>query len=110
MTALDILSYCATEGREDRFLNITKEELQPHLDHIVDPTLAEVVALGVGFYHEAMDRQDKRIVEHLFDQGAIQLIVASKVSFACRHHICFEALTTYRRNLLGVYPARRSWW
>ena len=30
---------------------------------------------GVGFYHEALD---KRIVEELFESGAIQVVVASR--------------------------------
>lgn len=80
MSALDILTYCTAEGNEDRYLNIDPIDLQPHLDHIVDPALLETLRHGVGYYHEAMDRQDKRIVERLFESGAIQLLVASRVS------------------------------
>lgn len=84
LTALDILSYCAAGGDEDRFLNIEESDLQPHLEHIVDPALSETLKHGVGYYHEAMDKQDRRIVERLFDSGAIQLLVASRVcSLVC---------------------------
>lgn len=80
LTALDILTYCAADGDEDRFLNIEQSDLQPHLDHVVDPALLETLAHGIGYFHEAMDKQDKRIVERLFESGAIQLLIASRVS------------------------------
>lgn len=85
MSALDILTYCTAEGNEDRYLNIDPTDLQPHLDHVVDPALLETLRHGIGYYHEAMDRQDKRIVERLFESGAIQLLVASRVSVQLGH-------------------------
>ncbi|CAG8585503.1 9938_t:CDS:2 [Funneliformis caledonium] len=38
----------------------------------------ETLRHGVGFYHEALSKQDKRIVEELFESGAIQVVVASR--------------------------------
>jgi pre-mRNA-splicing helicase BRR2 len=35
---------------------------------------------GIGYYHEALDKQDKCIIQRLFESGAIQVLVASKVS------------------------------
>lgn len=79
MTVDDILTHCSADAKPDRFLNIEMSDLQPHLDHIKDAGLAETLKHGIGFYHEALDRQDKRIVERLFQSGAIQVLVASKV-------------------------------
>lgn len=78
-TASDILLHCLADGNEDRFLNIEEADLRPHTDHITDNALADSLKHGVGYYHEAMNRQDKRIVERLFESGAIQLLVASRV-------------------------------
>ncbi len=39
----------------------------------------ETLKSGIGYYHEALDKQDKRIVQRLFESGAIQVLVASKV-------------------------------
>ncbi|KAF8320257.1 Sec63-domain-containing protein [Clavulina sp. PMI_390] len=80
LTALDILSYCTASGDEDQFLNIERPDLEPHLQHIVDPALSETLQHGIGYYHEAMDKQDKRIVQRLFDSGAIQVLVVSRES------------------------------
>ncbi|PWN30839.1 putative ATP dependent RNA helicase [Jaminaea rosea] len=82
LTANDILSYALADsdrdGGESRFLNIEAEDLKPHLDRIQDRDLAEVVENGVAYYHEGLSRSDKRIVERLYEAGAIQVVVASK--------------------------------
>ena len=79
LTASDVLTYCVADANEDRFLNIEASDLQQHLDHVTDSGLVEMLKHGIGYYHEAMDRQDRRIVERLFESGAIQLLIASRV-------------------------------
>jgi len=79
LTVDDILTHCAADDNGDRFLNIEETDLQPHLDHIRDQSLVETLKHGIGYYHEALDQQDKRIVERLFQSGAIQVLIASKV-------------------------------
>lgn len=75
----DILTHCSADDKSDRFLNIELEDLQPHLNHIHDEGLVETLKHGIGYFHEALDPQDKRIVQRLFESGAIQVLVASKV-------------------------------
>jgi pre-mRNA-splicing helicase BRR2 len=79
LTVDDILTHCSADDNADRFLNIELDDLQPHLDHINDKSLADTLKHGIGYYHEALDKQDKRIVERLFQSGAIQVLIASKV-------------------------------
>ncbi|KAI0088962.1 Sec63-domain-containing protein [Irpex rosettiformis] len=78
LTADDIITHCGADDEENRFLNIELEDLQPHLDHVSDKGLVETLKHGIGYYHEALDKQDKRIVERLFQSGAIQVLIASK--------------------------------
>ncbi|KAH9477321.1 U5 small nuclear ribonucleoprotein 200 kDa helicase [Psilocybe cubensis] len=78
LTVDDILTHCSADDQPDLFLNIELEDLQPHLDHITDKGLVETLKHGIGYYHEALDKQDKRIVQRLFESGAIQVLVASK--------------------------------
>ncbi|KAI0280130.1 Sec63-domain-containing protein [Russula aff. rugulosa BPL654] len=78
MTAEDLLVHCGADDDEDRFLNAELSDIQPHLDHISDRGLAETLKHGIGIYHEALSKQDKRIVERLFQSGAIQVLIASK--------------------------------
>ena len=79
LTVDDILTHCSADDNGDRFLHIEVDDLQPHLDHINDKSLVETLKHGIGYYHEALDKQDKRIVERLFQSGAIQVLIASKV-------------------------------
>lgn len=83
LTANDILTHCLADDNQDLFLNYELEKLKEHLDHISDQQLVETLSHGVGFYHEALDKQDKKIVERLFEAGAIQLLIASRVSPLC---------------------------
>ncbi|KZV62423.1 Sec63-domain-containing protein [Peniophora sp. CONT] len=78
LTAQDLLVHAHADAEEDRFLNVEVEDLKPHVEHVSDRILVETLEHGVGFYHEALSKQDKRIVERLFESGAIQVIVASK--------------------------------
>ncbi|KAH8119267.1 Sec63-domain-containing protein [Phellopilus nigrolimitatus] len=78
MTASDIHIHCLADADENRFLNIEESELQRHLDHVSDRNLIENLKHGIGIYHEALNKQDKRIVERLFQAGAIQVVIASR--------------------------------
>jgi len=83
LTVDDILTHCAADDEPKRFLNIEEQDLQPHLDHISERSLVETLQHGIGYYHEALGKQDKRIVERLFQSGAIQVLIASKVCLVC---------------------------
>lgn len=107
MTVDDMLIHCAADEKNDRFLNIDEAQLQPHLDHITDKGLVETLKHGIGYYHEALDKQDKRIVERLFQSGAIQVLIASKVSvfvverFQGTHFLLGHCLESSRSQLHG---------
>ncbi|KAF7305029.1 putative ATP dependent RNA helicase [Mycena kentingensis (nom. inval.)] len=79
LTVDDLLTHCAADDKPDRFLNVDDiSVLTPHLDNISDQGLVECLKHGIGYYHEALSKQDKRIVQRLFEAGAIQVLVASR--------------------------------
>ncbi|ODN91338.1 pre-mRNA-splicing helicase BRR2 [Cryptococcus wingfieldii CBS 7118] len=78
LSANDILTYTLADEDEGRFLNVDREELEPHLERLQDEDLKETLRYGIGFYHEALSKVDKKIVTGLFEQGAIRVLVASK--------------------------------
>ncbi|KAK0436334.1 P-loop containing nucleoside triphosphate hydrolase protein [Desarmillaria tabescens] len=78
LTVDDLLIHCAADDKPDRFLNIEVADIQVHLDHLRDEGLKEMLKKGIGYFHEAMDKQDKRIIQRLFESGAVQVLVASK--------------------------------
>ena len=83
MAAEHLLIHCGADDDEDKFLNAEVSDIQPHLDHISDRGLVNTLKHGIGLYHEALSKQDKRIVERLFQSGAIQVLIASKVTSSC---------------------------
>ena len=112
LTADDIIAHCGSDEDSKRFLNIEEEDLQPHLDHITDKGLVETLKYGIGYFHEALDKQDKRIVERLFKAGAIQVMIASRVRFHTfstlirTSYIIGNCLEPARRELYGNYHGR----
>ncbi|EEB95547.1 hypothetical protein MPER_05465, partial [Moniliophthora perniciosa FA553] len=77
LTVDDLLVHCAADENPNRFLNVELSDLEIHLNHLRDEGLKETLKHGIGYYHEALDAQDKRIVQRLVESGAVQVLVAS---------------------------------
>ena len=86
-TARDLLAACVADDDEDRFLHAEVEQMRPLLERVHEEALAEALSHGIGYYHEALSQSDKRIVKHLYDNGAIQVLVASR-------DVCWELTST----------------
>ncbi|EHS62613.1 uncharacterized protein PGTG_22588 [Puccinia graminis f. sp. tritici CRL 75-36-700-3] len=78
LTASDLSIYALSDEDPQRFLNIEQEDLAPYLAKVSDENLRETLASGIGYYHEAMSNTDQVIVQKLFEEGAIQVVIASK--------------------------------
>ncbi|XP_075714713.1 U5 small nuclear ribonucleoprotein 200 kDa helicase [Rhinoderma darwinii] len=78
LTAIDILTTCASDVQRQRFLHCTEKDLAPYLEKLGDSTLKETLLNGVGYLHEGLSSLERRIVEQLFNSGAVQVIVASR--------------------------------
>ncbi|PFH60505.1 hypothetical protein XA68_10854 [Ophiocordyceps unilateralis] len=86
-TTRDLMAACIVDGDEDRFLHAEVEQMRPLLDRVHEEALAEALSHGIGYYHEALSQSDRRIVKHLYDNGAIQVLVASR-------DVCWELTST----------------
>uniref|UniRef100_A0A673C994 U5 small nuclear ribonucleoprotein 200 kDa helicase n=1 Tax=Sphaeramia orbicularis TaxID=375764 RepID=A0A673C994_9TELE len=82
LTAIDILTFCAADVVPQRFLHCTEKDLAPFLDKINDSTLKETLANGVGYLHEGLSATERKIVEQLFNSGAVQVVVSSRSLFS----------------------------
>ncbi|KAM9313363.1 U5 small nuclear ribonucleoprotein 200 kDa helicase [Gastrophryne carolinensis] len=78
LTAIDILTTCASDVQRQRFLHCTEKDLTPYIEKLSDNTLKETLLNGVGYLHEGLSSLERRIVEQLFDSGAVQVLVASR--------------------------------
>nr|XP_027194673.1 U5 small nuclear ribonucleoprotein 200 kDa helicase-like [Dermatophagoides pteronyssinus] len=79
LTAIDMLTYAAADAQPNRFLHCEEDDMnfQKFLKEISDPTLRETISNGVAYLHEGTTTKDRRIIETLFEAGAIQIIVIS---------------------------------
>lgn len=109
-TAIDLLSACIADDNEDRFLHARIDEIAPILDRINEIALANSLSHGIGYFHEALSADDKRIVSHLYSIGAIQVLVASRDvcwEIACTAHLVIVMGTQYfegREHRYVDYP------
>lgn len=78
LTAIDILTYCASEAQERRFFHAEDEDMQPFLAKMTDKTLKETLSQGVAYIHEGLTAVDRRMVEQLFESGAVQVAVVTR--------------------------------
>lgn len=76
-TALDLVTYAASENTPFRFRKCSAEELEPYLQKINDSILRETAASGVLLFHDALSSSDQKIVDILFSSGRCQLVVVS---------------------------------
>lgn len=109
-TTRDLLTACIANDDEDRFLHADVEQLKPLLERIHEEALAEALSHGIGYYHEALSTSDKRIVKHLYNNGAIQVMVASRDvcwELDCTAHLVVVMGTQYfegREHRYVDYP------
>ncbi|KAI4247759.1 MAG: hypothetical protein L6R40_001345 [Gallowayella cf. fulva] len=95
-TALDLLTACVADDDEDRFLHTSVDEMGKLLSHVSERELAESISHGIGYFHEALSYNDKRIVSHLYSVGALQVMVASR-------DVCWEVnLTAHLVIVMGT--------
>ncbi|GLH06524.1 Putative U5 small nuclear ribonucleoprotein 200 kDa helicase [Gryllus bimaculatus] len=78
LTAIDLLTYTAAESQPNRFFHAEEEDIKPFLDRMSDKTLKETLSQGVAYIHEGLTASDHRLVEQLFDSGAIQIAVVTR--------------------------------
>ena len=77
-TAQDLTAACIADDDEDRFLRAEPEQLVELLKRVKERSLAESLSHGIAYFHEALSDSDKRIVESLFSQGAVQVVIVSR--------------------------------
>ncbi|KAK3693836.1 Sec63 Brl domain-containing protein [Podospora appendiculata] len=109
-TARDLLTACLADDDEDRFLHVDIQQIQKLLERVQEEALAESLSHGVGYYHEALSQSDKRIVKHLYNNGAIQVLIASRDTcweLDCTAHLVIVMGTQYfegREHRYVDYP------
>ncbi|ORX42129.1 Sec63-domain-containing protein [Piromyces finnis] len=77
LTAQDIISLCAADGNPRRFLHMPDEEIEMIIKGIQDPSLQYALSFGIGLHHAGLVDSDRAVVEELFVNEKIQILVAT---------------------------------
>ena len=80
LTAVDIISHVAGDGAPRRFISSRagcEDQLKTALLKIRDPNLRHCLSFGIGLHHAGLPRDDRAIVEDLFGDTIIQVLVST---------------------------------
>ncbi|KAJ3318630.1 activating signal cointegrator 1 complex subunit [Boothiomyces sp. JEL0866] len=77
LTAQDLISLCSNDENPKRFLNMHEEEMEYICTQIKDQALRITLPFGIGLHHAGIVDKDRRIVEELFCNGKIQVLIAT---------------------------------
>jgi len=93
MAALDLMILAASDNAPKRFLNVEESEIKQLSEDIKDIYLAPVLNVGIGFLYEGMDKEERKVVETLFEANAITILIST-------YKLCWEL--TYQSNMVVV--------
>jgi activating signal cointegrator complex subunit 3 len=77
LTAFDIISYTASEENSKMFLGCSDDYVESITYNIRDETLRHTILFGVAVHHAGLSSSDRQIVEQLFLERKIQVLVAT---------------------------------
>jgi activating signal cointegrator complex subunit 3 len=77
LTALDLIFYAASDGNSRRFSSLSEDEFKTIREVIHDPSLRHTLEFGVGLHHAGLRDPDRKLVETLFLNGKIQVLVCT---------------------------------
>jgi hypothetical protein len=77
LTALDLIAYAAADERPQAFLRMDDSELDQILPLVKDASLRHTLQFGVCLHHAGLAEDDRALVERLFVDGKVQVLVAT---------------------------------
>lgn len=77
ITALDLIAFSAADGDPRKWLHLSESALQSVLKQVSDPNLRHMISFGIGMHHAGLTSRDRQIVEKLFLEHKIQILVCT---------------------------------
>ena len=77
LTALDLIGYLAAEDSPRQFVRMPERDMEQLTLSIRDPNLKLTLSFGVGIHHAGLTEKDRRLVEELFVNQKIQVLIAT---------------------------------
>lgn len=77
LTSRDLITLCAADENPRRFLHISESDMEVICSRIQDENLKLSLQFGIGLHHAGLVSGDRSIVEELFINGKIQILIAT---------------------------------
>jgi activating signal cointegrator complex subunit 3 len=77
LTAFDIISYAASDEQPKVFLGCSDTYIESLAEEIQDEALRHTITFGIGLHHAGLSTSDREVVEKLFLERKIQILVAT---------------------------------
>lgn len=77
LTAQDLIAYCGMEDNPRQWLHMDDMEMEMILESVHDESLRMSLAFGIGLHHAGLKEGDRKIVEELFLNMKIQILIAT---------------------------------
>ncbi|KAK2663355.1 hypothetical protein Ddye_001929 [Dipteronia dyeriana] len=77
LTALDLIQFAASDEHPRQFLSMPDEDLQMVLSQVTDQNLRQTLQFGIGLHHAGLNDRDRSMVEELFANNKIQVLVCT---------------------------------
>ncbi|XP_010258071.1 PREDICTED: DExH-box ATP-dependent RNA helicase DExH14 isoform X2 [Nelumbo nucifera] len=77
LTALDLIQFAASDDHPRQFLDMPEDEMQMVLSQVTDQNLRHTLQFGIGLHHAGLNDKDRSLVEELFVNNKIQVLVCT---------------------------------
>nr|XP_016509486.1 PREDICTED: DExH-box ATP-dependent RNA helicase DExH14-like [Nicotiana tabacum] len=77
LTALDLIQFAASDEHPRQFINMPEDALQMVLSQVTDQNLKHTLQFGIGLHHAGLNDKDRSLVEELFANNKIQVLVCT---------------------------------
>ncbi|XP_022238465.1 activating signal cointegrator 1 complex subunit 3-like [Limulus polyphemus] len=77
LTALDLIAFLAAEDNPRQWNKTPESEMESYLHDVRDQNLKLTLAFGIGIHHAGLHDQDRQLVEFLFVEFKIQVLIAT---------------------------------
>ncbi len=77
LTAMNLIVFAAASDNPKRFLCMEESDADELRRKVKDSSLCNALSFGIGMHHAGLVSSDRDIVERLFTQGCLQVVIAT---------------------------------
>ncbi|MCO5571323.1 hypothetical protein L7F22_025061 [Adiantum nelumboides] len=77
LTALDLIQFAIADERPKQFLHMSEDDIEMLTSQVLDSNLNYTLQFGIGLHHAGLKENDRALVEELFANNKIQVLVST---------------------------------